>query len=159
MQTHYIIPGTSRFGKRTKTFHTIPHIGCGSATISRGLCRPFFGLSRFCPPPILHLGAHHTLHHICIAVALNRSTATRSTAVKKMLNSNGARTHPCRTPCSMPNQSEHSPSSVRMSAGIPSWKWRTTASIFGDAPNRANTVHQRVRSTESYASVRSTKQI
>ena len=51
--------------------YSIPHIGCGSATVPWGLCRPFFGLSRFfLPPPISILtfyhGAHHTLHHICI---------------------------------------------------------------------------------------------
>ena len=57
--------------------YNIPQIGCGSATFSWGLSRPFSGLPRFCPAPFLILlfGAHHILYHICIGVkALHRRT-------------------------------------------------------------------------------------
>ena len=76
-------------------------------------------------------------------------SATRSTAVKNMLNSSGASTHPWLRPCPTSNVSEHSPSSNRMHACMPSWNWRMTASIHGGTPKGARTSHRRVRSTES----------
>ena len=137
--------------------YSIPQIGFGSATVSWEISRPFSGLSLSPPHPLrlLRLGAHHILHHTCNGTEpLHRHMQFHS---KEMVNSNSASTHPCRRPCFTPNQPEHSPSSLRMRARIPSWKCRITASIFGGTPNRASTVHKRVRSTESYALVRSTK--
>ena len=95
---------------------------------------------------------------VMAASARKRFSATRSTAVKKVLNSSGASTHPCcLRPCRTSNLSEHSPSSSRTHACIPSWNWRMTASILGGTPKRARTSHKRLRSTESYALVRSIK--
>ena len=68
-----------------------------------------------------------------------------------------ASTHPCLRPCPTTNLSERSPSSNRTHACMPLWNWRITASILGGMPKRARTSHIRVRSTESYALVRSIK--
>ena len=135
--------------------YDIPRIGCGSASLL-GFISPF--LSPPPPPPAPHCTPYHTTSFITSASALYRSTATRSTAVNNILNNNGASTHSCRNPCPTPNQSEYSPSSVRMRARMPSWKWRITArASLVVRSNRASTVHERVRSTEAYALARSTK--
>ena len=84
---------------------------------------------------------------------------TFSTAANKMLNNSGYNTHPCRSPCSTSNQSEHTPSSGRTQALIPSWNCRMTAIICGGTPMRVSTCHKRVRSTVSDAFWRSTKHI
>ena len=44
---------------------------------------------------------------------LNLWRTTFSTVAKKMLNSSGDSTHPCRSPCSTSNQSDQTPSSGR----------------------------------------------
>ena len=85
-----------------------------------------------------------------------RFSAKRSIAVKNMSNS-GASSHPCRRPCPTSNFSEHSPSPNLTHASMPSCNWRMTASILGGTPKRARTAHRRIRSTESYALVRSIK--
>ena len=55
----------------------------------------------------------------------------------------------------------HTLSSSRTHARMPSWNWRITEVIFYDTPKRSisieGTVQRRVRSTESYALVRSIK--
>ena len=63
---------------------------------------------------------------VMAASARKRFSATRSTAVKNMLNSSGASTHCCPRPCPTSNLSEHSPSSNRTHACMPSWHWRMT---------------------------------
>ena len=96
-----------------------------------------------------------TIVSMMTASERKRFSATRSTAVKNMLNSSGVSTHPCLRPCPTSNLSEHSPSFNRTHACMPSWNWRMTADILGGTPKRARTSHRRVRSTESYALVRS----
>ena len=131
--------------------YSIPQIGCGSATVSWGLSRPFSGVSGFVPPAPSHssLTLVLTIPFTTSVVALNRSAATRSTALKNALKNNGASTHPCRRPCPTPNLSEYSPSSVRMRALTHSIveRWRVTATVFGGSPNRASTALKRIRST------------
>ena len=97
-----------------------------------------------------------TMLSMMAASASKRFSATRSTAVKNMLNSSGASTHPCRRPCPT-SLSEHFRSSNRMHAYMPSWNRRMTARILGGTPKRARTSHRRVRSTKSFALVRSIK--
>ena len=94
---------------------------------------------------------------VMAALASKRFSATRSTTVKNRLISSGASTHPCLRPCPTSNLSEHSPSSSRTNACIPSWKWRMTSSILAGTQKRARASHKRLRSTESYALVRSIK--
>ena len=72
---------------------------------------------------------------------------TFSTAAKKMLNSSGDNTHPCRSPYSTSNQSGQASSLGRTQALIPSWNCRMTAIICGGTPMRVSTCHRRVRST------------
>ena len=98
-----------------------------------------------------------TMLSVMDASARKRFLTSRSTAVKNLLNSGGASTHPCLRPCPASNLSEHSPSSDRTHACKMSRNWRMTASIFGGTPTWARTSHRRVRSTESYALVRSIK--
>ena len=81
--------------------------------------------------------------------SLNLWRTTFSTAAKKMLNSSGDNTHPCRSPCSTSTQSEQTPSSGHTQALIPSWNCRMTAIICGGTPMRVSTCHRRVRSTVS----------
>ena len=112
-----------------------------------------------CPPP--PFPPFSLLRWSCImlsmmaASAVKRFSATRSTAVKRMLNINAASTHLCRRLCFTSNISEHSPSSSRTHAHMLSWNSRMTACILGGRPKRANTVHKRVRSTEPQPLVRS----
>ena len=75
---------------------------------------PFFSPSSFC--------WSCTMLSVMAASARKRYSVTRSTAVKNMLNSSGASTHPFLRPCSTSNLSENSPSSSRTHACIPSWK-------------------------------------
>ena len=81
--------------------------------------------------------------------SLNLWRTTFSTAAKKMLNSSGDNTHPCRSPCSTSNQSEQTPSSGRTRALIPSWNCQMTVIICGGTPMRVSTCHRRGRSTVS----------
>ena len=79
-----------------------------------GFISPFLRPPSLPPPsPFSSHISENTISFTTSALALNRSTATRSTAVKNMLNNNDASTHPYRRPCPTPNQSEYSPSSVR----------------------------------------------
>ena len=94
---------------------------------------------------------------VVAASARKHFSATRSTAVKNILNSSGASTRPCLRPCPTSNLSEHSSSSNRTRACMPSCNWRVTTSILGGTPKRARTSHRRIRSTDSYALVRSIK--
>ena len=138
---------------------TIPHRlhtafprSVSAPPVSWRISRPFSGLSRFFPPPLFSFTLVHTISFTA-ALTLNRSTTTRSTAVKKMFNSNGASTHPCRRPC----HTEPVRTSAVTRPDARSHPIVELASNFGGTPNRASTVHSRVRSTESYAWVRSTK--
>ena len=78
-------------------------------------------------------------------------------AANKMPNRRGASTHPWRRPCSTKNHPEHTLSSSRTHGRMPSWSLRMTEIMFCGTPKRASTVQRRVRSTESYALVRSIK--
>ena len=89
--------------------------------------------------------------------SLNLWRTTVSTAAKKMLNNSGDSTHPYRSPCSISNQSEQTPSSGRTQVLIPSWNYWMTAIICGGTPMRVSSCHRRVRSTVSYAFWRSMK--
>ena len=74
--------------------------------------------------------------------ARKRFSATRSTAVKNMLNSCGASTRPCRRPCPTSTVSEHSPSSSRTHACMLSWNWRMAARFLHGTPKRARTTYR-----------------
>ena len=84
-----------------------------------------------------------------VSSSLKRCSTTSITAAKKMLNSNGDSTHPCRSPCVTSNHSESSPSSIRTLARIPLWNWPMISIITGGTPARASTFHNSSRSTES----------
>ena len=89
--------------------------------------------------------------------SLNLWRTTFSTAVKKMSKNSGDNTHPCRSHYSISNQSEHTPSSGRTQALIPSWNYRMTSTICGGSPMRVSACHRKGRSTVSYAFWRSMK--
>ena len=74
-----------------------------------------------------------------------------------MLNRSGASTHPWRRSYSTANHPEHTLSSSRTHARMPSWNWRMTEVVFCGTPKRTSTDQRRVRSTESYLLVRSIK--
>lgn len=61
----------------------------------------------------------HVRHHIVILL-WNSWKATMDFAARQRLNNSGARSNPCRSPCSTPHQLEHVPSSTRTSTLMPS---------------------------------------
>ena len=65
--------------------------------------------------------------------------------------------HPWQRPCSTANHPKHTLSPSRTYVRIPSWNSRMTKIVLCGTPQRATTVQRRVRSTESYALVRSIK--
>ena len=125
--------------------HSSQHLGrllLALLVDSSGPCPPLF-FSSF----LLPLELPDTVHSDCISgEAFLLHVQHRR---EQILNSSGANTHPCQTPCSTPNISEHSPSSNRTHAPMPSWNWRMTPSILGGMQKRAKTVYLRMRSTDS----------
>ena len=117
--------------------YSIPHtaLRTRSSSVSSG------------PPPLP--SSRNTRFSRMVSSSLKRCSTTSITAAKKMLNSNGDSTHPCRSPCVTSNHSESSPSSMRTLARIPSWNWRMTSIITDGTPARASTFHNSSRSTES----------
>ena len=99
-------------------------------------------------PPALP-SSRNTRFSIMVSSSLKRCSTTSIIAAKKMLNSNGDSTHPCRSPCVTSNHSKSSPSSMSTLARIPSWSWWITSIITDGTPARANTFHNSSRSTES----------
>ena len=134
--------------------YSIPHNLCTSSSFPpRPSTLPVRDVPSFSPFSLFRWSC--TMLSVMDESEKKRFSATRSTAVKNMLNNSGASTHPCLRPCPTSNLCERSPSSNRTHACIPSWNWRMTASILDGTPKRARTSHKRVRSTESYALVRS----
>ena len=60
-------------------------------------------------------------------------------------------------PCSAANHPEHTLSSIRTHARMPSWNGRMIEIMFCGTSKRTSTIQRRVRSSESYALVRSIK--
>ena len=125
--------------------YNIPHtaIRTRSSSISSG-------------PPLLLL-SRNTRSSRMVSSSLKRRSTTSITAAKKMLNSNGDSTHPCRSPCVTSNHSESSPLSIRTLDRIQSWNWRMTSIITDGTPVRASAFHNSSRSTELLAVWRSAK--
>ena len=129
---HYLSnPSDDRDTKPASSAYSIPYNLCtfSSTFPSRPStfhvrCKPFFS-------PISYFRWSCTMLSVMAASARKRFSATRSTAVKNMLNSSGESTHPCLRPCPTSNESEHTQSSNRTHACMPSWNWRMTAIILG----------------------------